>query len=184
MKKSISKDELWVLSYYRASELAGALFFGRLARRCSDPELRHFLTEHFAEEAQHAWYWTKAIHKLGLEPVQITETYQSYYAQEIGIPTSMVEILLLTKIFEERIYTHFTKHAKRKNLHPVVKATLKKMLTDEDGHLDWVIKRLDAYKKKGVADVSALNKKYKAIDKKIYNTIIKHEKTLSDFLSK
>jgi rubrerythrin len=184
MKKTISNDELWVLSYYRASELAGALLFGRLARRCSDPELRYFLTEHFSEEARHSWYWTKAIHRLGLEPIQITETYQSFYAQEIGIPTSMVEILLLTKIFEERIYMHFTKHAKQKDLHPIVKTTLKKMLSDEDGHLDWVIKKLEMYKKSENINVAALNKKYKAIDKKIYSKIIKHEKTLSSFLSK
>src|SRR3989344_4007187 len=183
MKKSLSKDELWTLSYYRASELAGALFFGRLARRVDGPELRVFLTEHFAEEANHAWLWTDTIVRLGHFPIQILETYQSQYAVSAGLPTTMPEILMITKIFEERIYEHFTKHAKQKKSHHVVKRTLIKMLKDEDGHLGWIEKSLKSYRKEGV-DVDAIEKRYRDMDKKIYKNMLKYEKKLWSFLGK
>ena len=57
----ISENDLWILSYYRESELAGALIMGRLARETDDDDLRVHLTEHCAEEANHAWLWTKTI---------------------------------------------------------------------------------------------------------------------------
>lgn len=183
MKRSLSKEELWVLSYYRASELAGALFFGRLARRMADDELRVFLTEHFAEEANHAWLWTETIRRLGHYPVQITETYQSRYSTEIGIPTTLAEILMITKIFEERIYQHFSKHAQRKDLNPILKATLKKMLDDEEGHLGWIEKKLVEEKKRGV-DIRALEQRFRKVDENIYKDMLEHEQTLSRFLSK
>jgi hypothetical protein len=89
MSGILPDDELWALSYYRASELAGALLFGRLARSTADDELAVFLTEHFAEEARHAWLWTDTIRRLGHVPVRIRETYQSRYARAIGIPASV-----------------------------------------------------------------------------------------------
>jgi rubrerythrin len=181
---SITKDELWVLSYYRASELAGALFFGRLARRCSDDDLRVFLTEHFSEEASHAWLWTKAIQDLGLYPIQLTETYQSVYARELGIPTSMPQVLLLTKVFEERIFSHFTEHLKRRNLHPVIKKTLETMLEEEAGHLDWIIKKLKEYKAKGIFDYVKEMRHYKTIDRKAYQNVLQYETRLWKFLKK
>ncbi|HUP18464.1 MAG TPA: hypothetical protein VM778_00775, partial [Gemmatimonadota bacterium] len=57
----IDENELWLLSYYHASELAGALVMGRLAAQTDDDELRVRLTEHCAEEANHAWLWTRTI---------------------------------------------------------------------------------------------------------------------------
>jgi hypothetical protein len=45
------------------SELAGALPFGRLARGTTDSELAVFLTEHFGEEARHAWLWTDTLRR-------------------------------------------------------------------------------------------------------------------------
>ncbi|HET6761423.1 MAG TPA: hypothetical protein VFH13_04945, partial [Gemmatimonadaceae bacterium] len=59
----ITENELWLLSYYRESELAGGLLMGRLARETDDDDLRVRLTEHCAEEAGHAWAWTETILK-------------------------------------------------------------------------------------------------------------------------
>lgn len=179
---SIQPDELWVLSYYRASELAGALFFGRLARRTLDPEMAVLLTGHFAEEAQHAQLWTDTIRRLGHWPIQITETYQSRYAQEIGLPTTMAQILVLTRVFEERIYQHFSRHAQRPETHSLVKETLLRMLRDEDRHLDWVGKKLAEYEERGQADIAALTRAYKEADERIYRDVLTYEKRLWDFL--
>jgi hypothetical protein len=131
----VSIEEIWVLSYYRASELTGALFLGRLARCTTDPELLVLLTEHFAEEAQHAWIWTDTIRRLGHKPIPITDSYQSRYSIEVGMPSSMPEFLALTHIVEKRAYEQFTRHANRADVHPIVKQTLVAMLKDEEQHL-------------------------------------------------
>ncbi|MBZ5619993.1 MAG: ferritin-like domain-containing protein [Acidobacteriia bacterium] len=182
MSGVLPDDELWVLSYYRASELAGALLFGRLARRTSDGELSIFLTEHFAEEARHAWLWTSLIRELGHVPVRITETYQSHYSREIGIPATIAEVLLLTRVFEERIYCHFVRHLERPETHALVKATLKTMLEDERGHLEWVGERLARYEAEGMTFLPALGEKYREIDRRIYAEALECESRLWDFL--
>jgi rubrerythrin len=180
-RDGIPADEVWVLSYYRASELAGALLFGRLARRTTDGELAVFLTEHFAEEARHAWLWTDTLRRLGHRPVPITETYQSRYAREIGLPTALGQILALTQVFEERIHRHFTIHAARPDIHPLVRDTLQQMLRDEDGHLDWVRTKLGEYQASGAEDLVA---QYRAMDERIYEEAIAYEKRLWEFLDR
>ena len=46
--------ELWLLNFYRNSELHGALLMGKLARSFTDTELLVNLTKHCATEAHHA----------------------------------------------------------------------------------------------------------------------------------
>jgi rubrerythrin len=178
----IEPEEVWVLSYYRASELAGALLFGRLARRTTDGELAVFLTEQFAEEAQHAWLWTDTLRRLGHRPILITETYQSRYAREIGLPTSMPKILALTRVFEERIYRHFSLHAKRQETHPLVRDTLRRMLREEDGHLDWIRRKLAEYEANGLVDLATLARTYQEVDERIYGDVVAYETRLWEFL--
>jgi hypothetical protein len=65
----ITNDELYVLSYYRAGELAGSVLFGRLALHTAIDHVRAPLTRHCMEEAEHAWLWTKTIEDLGHTPL-------------------------------------------------------------------------------------------------------------------
>ena len=51
--RPVAENELWLLSYYRSSEINGALFFGRVARTVRGP-LQVDVTHHFADEANHA----------------------------------------------------------------------------------------------------------------------------------
>ncbi len=178
----ISREELWVLSYYRASELAGALLFGRLARRTGNDELRVFLTRHFADEARHAWLWTDTICRVGEVPLPITETYQSAYAREIGLPSSMPEVLLLTEIFEGRIRFQFTRHSRMTGVHEVVKETLLRMIEEEENHIGWVTERLEAYDAAGEIDLARRRRQYKEIDERIYDEVVQYEQRLWDFL--
>jgi rubrerythrin len=182
MSGILADDELWVLSYYRASELAGALLFGRLARSTNDAELCVFLTEHFAEEARHAWLWTDLIRQLDHWPIRIAETYQSRYSREIGVPTSIAEVLLLTRVFEERIYCHFQRHLQRPQTNGLVKAILETMLADERGHLQWVGDRLARYETDGMTFLAELGEKYREVDRRIYAQAIEYESRLWDFL--
>jgi len=56
----VTDDELWILSFYRTSEISGALFFGRLAKSLRPSEIQHDLSKHFADEA----HFTKEGHQL------------------------------------------------------------------------------------------------------------------------
>jgi len=168
-KLEISENELWLLSYYRESELAGALLMGRLARETDDDDLRVRLTEHCAEEARHAWAWTETILKVGGTPKHVSETYQSRYHAAVGNPTSLLEVLALTQIFERRVVRHFRAHLSWPGTHVEVRRTLQQLIDEETGHIRWVKDRLDAYAAaNGEAAVDEMMNRFKRIDEEVY----------------
>ncbi|MHB8710336.1 MAG: ferritin-like domain-containing protein [Minisyncoccota bacterium] len=165
----ISPDELYILSYYRACELAGSILFGRLALQTDFDLIRAPLTQHTLEEAEHAWLWTKVIKELGAIPVKVTDQYQTEYGKEYGMPSSILEILLLTQVFEKRTLNHFNIHLLRPGTHPTIKAALTKMIKDESGHISWVRKELDRYEAaNGRKDIDELLKKMTEVDERVY----------------
>ena len=168
----ISENELWLLSYYRESELAGALLMGRLARETDDDDLRVRLTEHCAEEARHAWAWTETILKVGGTPRRVSETYQSRYHAAVGNPTNLLEVLALTQIFERRVVRLFRAHLSWPGTHPDVRRTLHQLIEEEAGHIRWVKDRLDAYAAaNGDAVVTEMLDRFKRIDEQVYNEL-------------
>lgn len=168
-ERQISDEELWELSYYRASELAGSLLMGRLARRVRDDELRTRLTWHFAEEARHAWRWTEVIRALGADPVPVDDTYQSNYLARVGIPTDELSLLALTYVFERRVAQHFALHRSLPGLHPLVRDTLASMCGEEGPHIRWIRERLDAEAARGGRErVDGALRRYEEIDREIY----------------
>jgi acyl carrier protein len=179
----ISENDLWILSYYRESELAGSLVMGRLARETDDDDLRVHLTEHCAEEAMHSWLWTETILKVGGTPKRVAETYQTRYYAEIGTPTSLLEILALTQVFERRVIRHFRAHLKWPGTHPVVAATLKRMIDDEVGHITWVKDRLDRYAaEKGEAIVAETMRRFTEIDQRVYDAAMRYRDNARELL--
>ena len=179
----ISENDLWILSYYRESELAGSLVMGRLARETDDDDLRVHLTEHCAEEAMHAWLWTETILKVGGTPKRVAETYQTRYYAEIGTPTSLLEILALTQVFERRVIKHFRAHLKWPNTHPAVAATLQRMIEDEVGHISWVKDRLDRYAaEKGEAIVAETMRRFTEIDQRVYDAAMRYRDNARELL--
>ncbi|MFL5489357.1 MAG: phosphopantetheine-binding protein [Gemmatimonadaceae bacterium] len=165
----ISTNELWLLSFYRESELAGALLMGRLAQQTDDDDLRVRLTEHCAEEARHAWAWTEAILEVGGTPQRVSETYQSRYHALLGDPSSMLEVLALTQVFERRVMRHFRTHLAWPNTHPVVRRTLQTLMDDEVDHIRWVKDRLDAHAAiHGEAVVRDMLDRFQRADDQIY----------------
>src|SRR3989338_9989623 len=99
----VSKEELYILSYYRAGELAGAVLFGRMAIVTDIDEIRILITKHCLEEAKHGWIWTKTIQDLGHIPLKVTNVYQTEYGKEFGMPKNTLEILCLTQVLEKRV---------------------------------------------------------------------------------
>ena len=171
----ISENELWILSYYRESELAGSLIMGRLARETDDDDLRVHLTEHCAEEAQHAWLWTETILKVGGTPKRVAETYQARYYAEVGTPASLLEILALTQVFERRVIRHFRAHLKWPGTHPAVLETLQRMIDDEVGHITWVKDRLDRYAaERGDGVVAETMRRYTEVDQRVYEGAMRY----------
>ena len=168
----ITENELWLLSYYRESELAGALLMGRLARETDDDDLRVRLTEHCAEEARHAWAWTETILKVGGTPRRVSETYQSRYHAAVGNPSNLLEVLALTQIFERRVVRHFKAHLSWPGTHPEVARTLQQLIDEEVGHIRWVKDRLDAHAAvRGELVVKEMLGRFKRIDEQVYNEL-------------
>lgn len=164
-------SEVSLLNFYRASELHGGLILGQMVRRTRDPELILNLTRHSAEEVMHAQLWTETIVAIGGRPAPVRDTYQTKYAEEVGTPISMLEILALTQVFERRVYRHFTDHLRRPGLHPAVAATLRRMLDEEKGHLIWVKKWLDIQSVRRPAEVREVMHRYAAADDLVYAAI-------------
>lgn len=177
----ISRNELWLLSYYRESELAGALLMGRLAQQTDDDDLRVRLTEHCAEEARHAWAWTETILEVGGTPLRVSETHQSRYQALLGDPSSVLEILALSQIFERRVMRHFRAHLSWPGTHPAVKRTLQTLMDDEVDHIRWVKDRLDAHAAvHGQAAVQEMLDRYQQVDDQIYAELASHRDRLEE----
>jgi demethoxyubiquinone hydroxylase (CLK1/Coq7/Cat5 family) len=160
----ITDRELTLLNFYRASELHGGLVLGRLVRHVRDAELILRLTAHSAEEVLHAQLWTETIVAVGGRPTPTSDTYQARYAAVLGAPASLLEVLALTQVFERGVYRHFVLHLRRTGTHPRVRATLRRMLADERGHLSWVKEWLDRQTGARGASIPPLMRRYSAVD--------------------
>jgi bacterioferritin (cytochrome b1) len=182
----ISDNELWILSYYRHSEISGALFFGALSRTFRTGIVGHNLSKHFADESQHAWYWTECINALGHEPLKVDRTYQEQYLEAIGLPVNLMEILAITRTFEKRVINQYTRHAALPNLDPLVAATFAKIMGDERWHLQWIQKALKSMEPEyGKAAVANTLKRYAEADQEIYaRTLKEHEQRIEDLFQK
>jgi demethoxyubiquinone hydroxylase (CLK1/Coq7/Cat5 family) len=164
--------ELDVLNFYRASELHGGLILGRVAQRCRDGELAAELLGHAAEEIQHAALWTETMLALGARPRPTSDTYQQRYAAAIGRPHGVLHVLALTHVFERRVYRHFQEHARRPETHPLVRATLRRMIEEERGHLSWVRRWLDVQTERRGAEVERILRTYERADARIYRALV------------
>jgi demethoxyubiquinone hydroxylase (CLK1/Coq7/Cat5 family) len=164
-------SEIALLNFYRASELHGGLILGQMVRRTRDPRLILSLTRHSAEEVMHAQLWTETIIAIGGRPAPVRDTYQTRYAEAVGTPVTMLEVLALTQIFERRVYRHFTLHLRVPGIHPAVAATLRRMIEEERGHLSWVKAWLDEQSRGRGAEVREVMRKYALADQRIYDIL-------------
>ncbi len=165
----------WRLNWYRHSELEGALLLGRMVRTTADPGLVLSLTRHCADEARHAWLWARTIAELNLPTVQIFRSYQSFYHEGGGTPASLLEVLALTHVFEQRVDSEFRRELEDPSLPPAAARTFRALLADEQDHLDWVARWLD--EQPGAA---AAVDRYRQIDEKVYAQIQPHLNKVAD----
>lgn len=172
---AISENDKWLLSFYRTSEISGALFFGRLARSLPPGPVQNDLTQHFADESAHSSYWTKALNELGENPIKISSAYQDMYIEAAGMPTNIMEILGITLIFEKRVIGQYAIHHQVPDLNPVIKGTLDRIMNDERWHVQWVTDALKVMEKDyGEEHIAKTLRRFRDADQEVY------KKTLSE----
>lgn len=144
----IARDELRLLSYYAASELAGSVLLGRLALQTASARIRVPLTEQAAEEARHAWILTETIVSLGASPLRVRDTYQAQVGRIYGLPRDIVDVLCLTRVLEDGVLEHYRMHERIAGLDPAIRRALRRIIRDETGHVGWIDIELDRFAKR------------------------------------
>jgi bacterioferritin (cytochrome b1) len=185
-RTSLGDAQRWLLSYYRSSEISGALFFGRLARAQAPGPLQEDLTRHFADEAQHARYWTDCISELGASALKLGVSYQDQYLVAAGLPANLMEVLAVTSVFERRVVNQYARHLAVPGLEPAVARTLLKIMDDERWHIVWVRQALkDMEDEYGANQVKETVRRYQAADRQVYGaTMREHEERLGFLLQR
>lgn len=180
----LSENERWLLSFYRTSEISGALFFGRLARSLKPGPIQVDLTKHFADESQHSWYWTRCLQALGQEPIKLDSSYQDQYISAAGMPVNIMEVLGITLIFEKRVIGQYSIHRQVEELNPEIKKTIDLIVEDEKWHIEWVTKALQSLESEyGKEHIDKTLKKFYEADKEVYkNTVAEHEARIKGIL--
>ena len=161
-----TEREVWILNFYRNSELHGALLMGRLARTLSDTELLVRVTEHCATEARHASLLSSAIAELGGQIDPRVTTIQERYSSKGGVPTALVDLLVLSEVLEHRVLHTYREHAARADAHPIVQRTLRAILhemEEEHGgeHAGWIDEVLERQPRDLV---ETAQRKWRAVD--------------------
>ncbi len=171
----LAENELWLLSYYRSSEINGALFFGRVARTVRGP-LQLDVTHHFCDEANHANYWTQCISNLGRTAIKQNRSYQDQYLEAVGVPANLMEVMAITQVFEKRVIGQYHKHLRFPRTHPEVRQTIQRIMLDERWHVKYVKEALagmaDRYGPELIDETLA---RYAAADEEVY------AKTLAEY---
>jgi bacterioferritin (cytochrome b1) len=166
-----------LLSYYRDAELRGASLLLRLLSYLHDGDSQTKLALHLAEETRHAWLWTKRIRDLGGAPVQVADGYQSRIGRRT-LPRSVLELLALTVVVEERSYDRYREHAARPDVDAETLAILREVSKDEKWHIAWIRGKLEelAAAQGAQAEVEAALEKYRRIDREVYEELLEKER--------
>lgn len=178
---TISDEHAYLLSYYRTSEISGALFFGRLAKLLRPGPVQMDMTKHFADEAMHAHRWTDALRRLGREPLKLKDAYQDQYAEAIGVPANVMEVLAVTQVFEKRVIGAYARHARLPELHPIVREPLDAISEDERWHIAWIREALERLEPEyGKDHIEATLRRYREADREVYaKTMQEHEERVN-----
>ena len=169
---------LWILNQYRTAEFQGADLLQRILRRNHDPQLQINLSHHFADEARHAWLWTELICKLGGTPIILPNTYQQRLRRQVGLPSSMLNLLALSHVVEERVQQRYRQHAARPDEDPRTVAVLRTIIADEKWHLSWVEEWLaEQAKQEGQEQVGAILERYRSLEAQAYAELAAEEES-------
>jgi bacterioferritin (cytochrome b1) len=161
-----------MLSYYRDAELHGATLLLRLMKLMDDPDAQVKLSLHLAEETQHAWLWTNRIKELGGDPMKVLDGYQKRIGMRT-VPKSLLDLLALTVVVEERSFARYQEHARRTNVDAATLDVLRQVTKDEKWHISWIRGKLYeiAAQEGGEEKANAAIEKYRRIDEQVYGEL-------------
>jgi bacterioferritin (cytochrome b1) len=164
----LTDRELWLINFFRNSELHGSLLMGRLARTQFPPELLANMTRHCATEAHHAALLTELLSELGGHVDPGLPTMQEHYSREGGVPTELADLLVLSEVLEHRVLSVYGEQLSDTGLHPRVRAVLEEILREEEEHGDgddcWLEQALRALP---LPQVTQARRKWSEIDRKV-----------------
>ena len=180
----LDENVLWILSFYRTSEISGALFFGRLAQSLRPGAIQRDLTRHFSDESLHARYWTDCIESLGARPLRLDRSYQDRYLEAAGLPVNIMEILAITHVFEKRVIGQYSIHSTVPGLLPPIQQTLRRIMEDEKWHIQWVGDALRSLEPTfGCDRVQSTLARYARADREVYEkTLDEHSQRLEGLI--
>jgi len=164
VNRLVERQLAWKFNWYRQSELDGSLLLGRMVKFAPDAWTLSHLIGHAAEEAHHSLLWSEVIQKLTLPLIQVQRSYQSFFLLQNRPPTSLLEVLAFTHIFEKRVHITFTRELNDPRTPETARAAYRQMIEDEKGHLGWVAEWLG--RQPNARDVL---KGYEDIDRQVFN---------------
>jgi bacterioferritin (cytochrome b1) len=179
-RMSVAEKQILIFSFYRDAELRGARLLFNLLGHIKEPDAQIKMSKHLADETRHAWLWTKRIADLGGSPVQVDDGYQRRLGLRTGVPKSIIDLLALTVVVEERAQARYNSHAALPNVDPETLEVLKAVTEDENWHLSWIEKKLREIAHANGEDERANEalERYRAIDREVYATLAAEEAEL------
>jgi bacterioferritin (cytochrome b1) len=167
-----------LFSYYRDAELHGANLLLRLIKLMDDPDAQVKLSLHLSEETHHAWLWTKRITDLGGEPVRVADGYQTRIGMRT-VPRSLIDLLALTIVVEERAFNRYQEHAARSTTDEETLKVLNEVTKDEKWHISWVkakLEELASREEGGLERAQQVMARYREIDETVYAGLAEKER--------
>jgi bacterioferritin (cytochrome b1) len=175
-----TEKQILIFSFYRDAELRGARLLFNIIGHLKDADSQVKMSRHLADETRHAWLWTKRISDLGGAPVMIDDGYQRRLGLRTGVPKTVIDLLALTVVVEERAQSRYNAHMALPTVDAETMDVLKAVTEDETWHLAWIERKMrDIAKEQGAEDVAdkALDR-YRAIDREVYATLAADEAVL------
>jgi tRNA isopentenyl-2-thiomethyl-A-37 hydroxylase MiaE len=167
MESNVGKIESFVINRYAASELAGSILLGKMARKVKDTDLMVNLTRHCMEEARHAFVWYDLMKRIGIPIIEIHDSEGENYFSHVDKANDIIEFLAFTHIFEQRVPFHFELHAKwTKN--PEVKKVLEMLIPEEAPHLSWIKEVLLKEIENGNNKIKEVLERYAKLEQNLY----------------
>ncbi len=179
-KMSANEKQVLIFSFYRDAELRGARLLFNLLSHIKDGESQVKMSKHLSDETRHAWLWTKRIADLGGQPLMVDDGYQRRLGLRTGLPKTLVDLLALTVVVEERAQSRYNAHAALPNVDPETREVLVAVTEDETWHLAWIEKKMrDIAREQGAeAQADAALARYRQIDREVYATLAQDEAEL------
>jgi bacterioferritin (cytochrome b1) len=179
-RMSAVEKQILIFSFYRDAELRGARLLFNIIGHLSDADSQVKMSKHLSDETRHAWLWTKRIADLGGCPLHIDDGYQRRLGLRTGVPKTIVDLLALTVVVEERAQSRYNAHMALPNVDKETMDVLHAVTEDETWHLSWIEKKMrEIAKEQGKEEHAdmALDR-YRKIDREVYATLAADEAEL------